>query len=71
MSCICVACGEVMLDYNHHCDPEKEAKIEAEMALKEALLERNTEFDLTESERLELGMELLHREDDDDISYKA
>ena len=67
----CVACGEFMVDNNHHCNPVKEARIEAQRTLKEEFLERSTEFDLTESERLEFGMELLHREDEDDSAYQT
>lgn len=61
----CVGCGEFMENpRNHHCDPKIEARIERELALKEFL--SSQEEVLTPSERMELGFELLHREDEDD-----
>lgn len=61
----CVACGEFMENpHNHHCDPKKEAQIEREAYLKELL--SSQEEELTPSERMELGFELLSREDNDD-----
>ena len=52
-----------MLDRNHHCSEVFEYKL----TLLEQLAEEDDciiEDDLTEEERMELGFELLHREDE-------
>jgi hypothetical protein len=52
----CVACGEVALDNDHHCDPKREAKIEnARLAHSEMGIERSLSF----AQRLNLGFELI------------
>ena len=61
----CVACGEFMENpHNHHCDPKLEEEILRKQAV-EAMLEE-VEEQLTDAEMMELGFELLSREDNDD-----
>lgn len=60
----CVACNQRMYNKSHHCPREIEEK---SAQLEEAAWEDDGILDdsLSEVDRMELGFELLHREDDD------
>jgi hypothetical protein len=54
----CVACGELMIDDDHHCDPKREAKIEnTRRAHSQMGIERGRSF----GERLSFGFELIRQ----------
>ena len=64
----CIACGEYMDNpHNHHCKPAFEiAALERLAAYERSLIHQEA---LTESELMEFGFDLMHREDEEDETY--
>ena len=61
----CVACDETYQGNNHHCDPVKEARIEAGRAGYAGLVESDN-FGRTEAQRLNYGLSRMYRPEDRD-----